>query len=118
MEPGQDEDINQARRRRIIASDARFRIIFAVLAVVVPLALFSLFRRHELRLRALADHGRPGTATLTYATRDGTSHYRYEIDGVTHTWNVARAQAPFAPGQEFPITYLPEDPSLSRPGAS
>ncbi|MDI1447547.1 hypothetical protein [Polyangium sp. 6x1] len=89
------------------------------MALVVPLVLALLFRRQELRLRALADHGRAGTATLTAVTQQGSAtnaHYRYEVDGVTHTWDVDRNKLPGAPGDTFGITYLPEDPSLSRPG--
>ncbi|TKC98011.1 DUF3592 domain-containing protein [Polyangium fumosum] len=89
------------------------------MALVIPLVLGLLFRRQELRLRALADHGRPGTATITAITRQGSAsntHYRYEVDGVTHTWNVDRKNLQGDPGETFDITYLPEDPSLSRLG--
>jgi hypothetical protein len=112
-----DED----RRRRIVTSDTRWRLIFATLAVVIPLALFALFRRQELRLRALSDHGRPTTAVISQITqRDGVvyAHYRYTVLDASYTWSVSRKDAPHALGQPFAITYLPEDPSLSRPGAS
>lgn len=67
-------------------------------------------------MRALVDHGRTTSATLTMVSQGGSAHYRYEVDGVVHTWNVARQELPLAPGETFSITYLPEDPSLSRPG--
>lgn len=105
-------------RKRHIASAARARLAFTLLALVVPLALHLLFARQEHRLRALADHGRPTTAVLTHETRGNgghNAHYRYEISGVAYTWNVAYPQAPYPKGASFPITYLPEDPSLSRP---
>jgi hypothetical protein len=116
VEPGAPDPTTDERRRRIVASDTRWRIIFALLAVLVPLTLFLLFRRQELRLRALADHGRAGTAMVTDASQ--YTHYRYEIGSETYTWNVSRGKAPYARGASFPIVYLPEDPSLSRPGAA
>lgn len=111
--------MDEARRRQIITTDTRARAIFAALAVIVPLTLGFLFKRQENRLRALADHGRTTAATVTaVTTQDGTNtHYRYAIDGLDYTWNVNQKEAPFAPGERFDITYLPEDPSLSRPGA-
>ncbi|MDC0744872.1 hypothetical protein [Polyangium mundeleinium] len=90
------------------------------MALVIPLVLGLLFRRQELRLRALADHGRAGTATVTAVTHQGSAsvaHYQYEVGGVTYTWNVDRKKLPGALGETFDITYLPEDPSLSRLGA-
>jgi len=113
--------MDHEKRRRLIATDARGRIVFATIAFVVPLVLAILFRRQELRLRALADHGRPATAILTAVASQGSSayaYYRYEVSGVVHTSNVDRKEIPVAPGQTFDVTYLPEDPSLSRPGAS
>ncbi|MDI3288051.1 hypothetical protein [Polyangium sp. 15x6] len=112
--------MDEEKRRKLIATDARARIVFATVALILPLVLALLFRRQELRLRALADHGRAGTATLTAVTRQGSAsvaHYRYEIGGVVYTWNVDRKKLPGAPGETFDITYLPEDPSLSRPGS-
>jgi hypothetical protein len=110
--------MNDAIRQRLVASASRARLAFALLAIVVPLALHLLFARQERRLRALADHGRATTAVVTHVTR-GTgghnTHYRYEVDGHAYTWNVAYPKAPFARGMRLPITYLPEDPSLSRP---
>ncbi|MDI1437503.1 hypothetical protein [Polyangium sorediatum] len=111
--------MDEEKRRRNLATDARARLVFATMALVIPLVLGLLFRRQELRLRALADHGRPGTATITAVTRQGSAsntHYRYDVDGVTHTWNVDRKKLQGEPGETFDITYLPEDPSLSRPG--
>ena len=48
---------------------------------------------------------------------DGTTYYAYRVNGNEYTWNVARTDAPFFVGQVFPATYLPEDPSFSRPFA-
>jgi hypothetical protein len=113
--------MDEEKRRRLIATDARGRIVFAAIALVVPLAIGLLFRRQELRLRALADHGRAGTAILTAVARQGSggyAYYRYEVGGVVYTWNVDRRELPGAPGETFAITYLPEDPALNRPGAS
>jgi hypothetical protein len=106
-------------RRRNLVSYGRWRLAFAVLAVVVPLSLFALFRRQELRLRALADHGQQGTAVVAILTRQENvlyTEYRYSVDGAWYTWSVARNEAPYALGESFAITYLPEDASLSRPG--
>lgn len=111
--------MDEEARRRIIAKDSAARLVFVVLALVVPLALAMLFARQERRLRALADHGATASATVTTVTQRGSesyTDYRYEVDGVVYTWNVGRKDAPFAPGESFAITYLPEDPSLSRPG--
>lgn len=107
--------VEEAIRRKAIATDSKARWVFAALTLL-PVVLALLFVRQERRLRALADHGRTTTATLTQVTRDGTAHYRYEVEGVVHTWNLARRDLPLAPGETFSITYLPEDPSLSRPG--
>jgi hypothetical protein len=106
-------------RRRNLVSYARWRVAFALLAVVVPLSLFALFRRQELRLRALADHGRQGTAVVEMVTRQNDvlyTHYRYSVEGASYTWSVSLEDAPHEPGESFTITYLPEDASLSRPG--
>jgi hypothetical protein len=113
-------DVLEEKRVAIIASDRRWRLRFAILAVVVPLALFGLFRRHELRLRALADHGRAATAVVTATTRSqGATYteYRYEVGGVSYSWSVSYRDAPYPAGATLGITYLPEDPSLSQPGA-
>lgn len=113
------DTMDEARRRQIITTDTRGRAIFTALALIVPLTLAFLFKRQENRLRALADHGRTATATVTAVSHQGgtNTHYRYAIDGADYTWNVNRKEAPFAPGERFDITYLPEAPSLSRPGA-
>jgi hypothetical protein len=68
-------------------------------------------------LQALADHGRTTDAVVTrlLGGGGGGTEYRYEVDGRSYYWNVARRDAPYAPGTVFPISYLPEDPSLSRP---
>ena len=107
------------RARRMpdtIQSLSRMRAGFALAALVLPLAAGLLFAHQEHRLDALADHGATAVATVTAISRDrGTTFYEYRVDGVEHAWDVRRDDAPFAPGQIFPITYLPEDPSFSRP---
>jgi hypothetical protein len=106
--------VTDARRQAIDDSNRRWRTIFGALAVVVPFALGALFLRQASRLAALADHGREATATMT-AKRDGGSFYTYEVEGKTYDWNVRAADAPYPVGARFSVTYLPEDPSLSRP---
>lgn len=104
----------------LIRSHARWRLGFLGLALGVPLLLGTLFQRQIHRLEALADHGREATATVTSVARDGSTEltrYAYSVGGVSYTWNVSWADAPYQPGDSFPVTYLPEDPSLSRPGA-
>ncbi|MFO0626175.1 MAG: hypothetical protein U0325_11215 [Polyangiales bacterium] len=103
---------------RRITSTRRWRDGLALAAVVVPVGCSALFERQARRLDALADHGRATTGTITAVDAQGTTHYRYEVDGAAHSWNVARAAAPFPVGAELTVTYLPEDPSLSRPVVS
>jgi hypothetical protein len=99
-----------------ITSLIRWRAGLAVAALVIPLALFFLSDRQARRLDALATHGKPVDAQVTAVSRDnGITFYAYRVGGNEYTWNVARAEAPFAVGQVFPATYLPEDPSFSRP---
>ena len=105
---------NDALRARAAASNARWRWIFAALAVVIPTALGLAFRRQELRLMALADHGRNAIATVTRADHNGT-WYQYEFEGRTYDWNVARRQLPLEQGQTAEISFSPDDPTLSRP---
>ncbi|HEY4116547.1 MAG TPA: DUF3592 domain-containing protein [Byssovorax sp.] len=106
------------RRARILASNLRWRVIFAILAVVVPALLTGLFARHQGRLRALVDHGQTTTATLTGVSRQDNvvySTYRFDLGLASFESTVSREDAPYPPGTTFPITYLPEDPSLSKP---
>ncbi len=86
-------------------------------AVIIPAALFGLFERQARRLDALAAHGEPVEAYVTAISQtSGTTYYAYRVDGVEHRWSVARDEAPCDEvGQPFQATYLPEDPSLSRP---
>jgi hypothetical protein len=107
----------EALRARNLASNRRWRLIFGLLAVVVPLALFAAFTRQETRLQALAANGRAATAVVT-GVRGDITYYEYEADGTSHDWNVRRADAPYPIGARFAITYLPEDPGLSRPIAN
>ena len=103
----------------LIRSHARWRLAFLGLALGVPLLLGTVFERQIRRLEALADHGREATATVTSVVREGSgdlTHYGYSVGGASYTWNVSWADAPYGVGDRFPVTYLPEDPSLSRPG--
>jgi hypothetical protein len=54
---------------------------------------------------------------ILHENNDASAEYRYEVDGRSYTTTVAPSEAPYRPGETFPIVYLPEDPSLSRPGA-
>jgi hypothetical protein len=94
----------------------RWRAGLAVATVLAPLAFYALAERHARRLDALADHGAAGEATVTGADGPNTA-YAYQVNGATYTWSVKRAEAPFAAGERFAITYLPEDPSLNLPVA-
>jgi hypothetical protein len=99
-----------------IARLTRWRTFLAAAALLVPFALFSLITRQARRLDALADHGRATEAYVTGVSNDGRfTHYAYRVDGIEHDWNVARTDAPFAPGERFTVSYLPEDPALTRP---
>ena len=109
-------DATEALRQRNLKSAGLSRWICAALAVVLPLALFGLFRRQENRLRALVDHGRQTVATKTSA--GGIIEYRYKVDGQSLTWSVGEGDEAYATGPTFAVTYLPEVPSFSRPGQS
>ncbi len=99
-----------------VQSLVRWRAALLIAAVLLPGALFLLFERQARRLDALAAHGERVDAQVTGVSGDqGTTFYAYRVKGTEYTWNVARADAPFPVGASFPATYLPEDPSLSRP---
>jgi hypothetical protein len=94
----------------------RWRAGLAIAMIVVPLAFFALFERQARRLDALADHGAPVRAQVTEISRDGgITYYTYAVDGKAYDWNVRRSEAPFGIGRVFYASYLPENPSLSRP---
>jgi len=103
---------------RRIDSTRRWRNGLALAAVIVPVGCSALFARQAQRLDALARDGRSTAAEVTSIDGRGTTFYRYTVDGQEHTWNVARAAAPFRVGESFTVTYLPSDPSLSRPVAT
>jgi hypothetical protein len=108
-----------ARLEKRIASCARGRWICVFLAVVLPIVPYLLFEHQARRLDALADHGKTIAATVGAPERVGKNvylHYAYTVDDVTHTWAVKAADAPYAEGDTFDVLYLPEDPSLTRPG--
>jgi hypothetical protein len=94
---------------------SRSRNGLAIAAIVVPLALLALFERQARRLDALAARGLPAEAVVTAVSRDGTTFYAYRVGGAEYAWNVSSREAPFLADQTFPIVYLPDDPSFSRP---
>jgi hypothetical protein len=99
-----------------IARLTRWRTFLAAIAVLVPVALFTLVSRQSRRLDALAERGRATEAYVTGVSRDGSiTHYAYRVDGIEHDSNVARADAPYALGERFTASYLPGDPALTRP---
>jgi len=105
-----------------IRSHTRSRLVLAVLALVLPAALFGLFERHARRLDALGHHGAVADARVVEeeVRRGSTRHaahvaYAFVVDGRRYTWSVARGEIPFYVGETFPVLYLPEDPSLTRP---
>ncbi len=95
----------------------RWSLALALLAVLLPGALYGLFHRQARRLDALADHGQLAEATVT-ARREGSTFYTYVVEGTRHTWSVRDGEAPYAVGETLAITYLPELPSFSRPGSN
>jgi hypothetical protein len=107
---------NDAQVERLVQSLVRGRLIFLILAVVVPAGCYGAFERQARRLDALGDHGAPATATVTALAQGGTIEYAYEVGGRGYTWNVAQGEAPGTVGKTFTVIYLPEDPTLSRPG--
>ena len=109
--------IDPARIERNIRALVRSRFVFALLMIALPLAAHALFERQAKRLDALGDHGRDGTATVTGVSGEGTVFYAYEVDGASYDWSVKRTAAPYPVGATFPILYVPEIPSFSRPGS-
>jgi len=113
---------NQQETQRLAAllrSHQRGRWVITALAVLAPLALHALLERQARRLDVLAEHGRAGLATVTAVDRDasGTVDYEYTVGNARYDWSVRAVDAPGRPGETFPIRYLPEDPSFSRPGS-
>jgi hypothetical protein len=112
--------LDEGRRAALVRANARARWILLALAVLVPALLFLLFERQARRLDALADHGTTTTATVTRLTRQDATiyvHYAYDVDGVTYDWSVSEREAPYNAGEHFVVSYLPEAPGLTRPGA-
>lgn len=100
-----------------LRSLVRWRLVFLALAVLVPAGCQLVFERQARRLDALADHGAATTATVTSVNGEGDVGYAYEVAAQRYTWSVGPGAAPRDVGASFPIAYLPEDPSFSRPGA-
>ena len=103
-----------SRVEQQIRSGTRLMFILAALAVALPLASIGLIERQARRLEALGDHGAITVGTVTKRDRSVT-YYEYQVAGATYAWNVRTSEADHAPGETFPILYLPEDPSLTRP---
>ncbi|MEZ4227082.1 MAG: hypothetical protein R3B13_39450 [Polyangiaceae bacterium] len=113
-------DVPAGRLERNIRDLARWRVIFGLLFVTLPLGLYGLFERQARRLDALGDHGATAMATVTKVTRQGSAtyvHYAFEVGSQQYSWSVGHEDAPFPMGATFPVTFLPEDPTLSRPGS-
>lgn len=104
------------RRRLVAASNRQWRGLFAALSLAVPLLLGGLFERQSRRLRALVDHGEMAPATVVRRSREDVA-YDYQVDGRTYRWTVRPSDLSSPVGAVVLITYLPEDPSLSRVGA-
>lgn len=100
---------------RKVGAARRWRNGLALAAVLVPAGCSALFERQARRLDALAAHGQPAEARVVRVDGQGTVFYTYAVGPTVHTWNVARAAAPFPVGARFRVVYLPEDPSFSRP---
>lgn len=47
---------------------------------------------------------------------DDLLHYAYEVGGRHYSWNVRASTLPVAEGATFPLTYVPDDPAMNRPG--
>jgi hypothetical protein len=105
--------LQDARVERLIRSLVRSRLVFQLLAFVVPACLYGLFERQARRLDSLGDHGAQTNATVTSVSRDGSVFYAYGVGGTTYTWSVAQRDAPYPVGGSFAITYVSEDPALS-----
>lgn len=98
-----------------LTTTRRWRNGMLLAAVLVPSGCSALFERQARRLDALAAHGQTTDAQVTRIDGRGTTFYRYEVDHTPYTWNVAREAAPYAVGEVFRVSYLPETPSFSRP---
>ncbi len=99
-----------------LPSVIRARNVLAVLALVAPVGLMTLFERQARRLDALAERGEAVTAVVTKVRR-GTTHYAYQAAGKQHDWSVRTSEAPNVVGTRFVVVYLPGDEGLSRPTA-
>lgn len=100
-----------------VTSARRSLGVLLTLAVLLPAGCEALFARQARRLEALAAQGQVTAGVVINATTQSTE-YRYELNGRTHTWSVARERAPLPVGVPIAVRYLPEDPSFSRPAAA
>ena len=107
-----------ARVERNIRGLRRWRLIFFLLLLAIPGGSFWLFERQAQRLEALAEHGATITATVRGVSRQGSAthvSYEYTVAGETYSWSTLQSDAEYVVGQAFPVLYLPENPSFSRP---
>src|SRR4051812_19150738 len=103
---------------KLADAQGRWCVLFLALAIVLPLAVRPLFERQARRLDALAADGVVVEATVTAVETNGNhvyTVYQYGAGGTTHSWDVARAEAPYDLGAHFSVLYLPAHPDLSRP---
>jgi hypothetical protein len=111
---------DDVRTERLITSHRRWRIIFVLLALALPAAIYALSERQARRLDALANHGATTSAVVDRLEHQGSEayvHYKYAVGGSTYTWSVGERDVLHDVGETFIVSYLPEDPSLSRPYA-
>ena len=113
METAAPAPIDLAR----VTSARRSLGVLLALAVLLPAGCEALFARQSRRLEALAAQGQTTAGVVISATSQSTED-RYEVNGRTHTWSVARERAPLPVGAPIAVRYLPEDPSFSRPTAA
>lgn len=112
--------VDEDRRRAIDASNARWRGIFFVLGIVVPLLLGAAFARQQRRLDELVANGQPTIATVTNIS-DQEGHevrYAYLVGDKTYDWSARRHEVvgEVELGGPLTITYSPATPSFSRVG--
>ncbi len=109
-------DLQGATAFARLQSAIRWRAIFVVLLLVLPAGCGVLFERQARRLEALAEHGEAIEArVIEVSLTNKSTTYAYRVNNQDFTWSVSPADAPFAVGQTFTVTYLPTEPSFSRP---
>ncbi len=100
------------------ASARRSQAFVLVLGIGLLAAATALAEHRVSRLAALLADGKITAATvIDVSARNGDrfTHYRYDVNGTAFDWDSRIQDAPFSPGETFPIRYLPGDPSLCWP---